>query len=143
MRDIRLRRLRRPRAPLLSHPLRSLLQTLRCLGLPQIATFERSHNKLALSAITNRSGIDSVDATFSSRFLNGIRRTQRIGLAYHLPETACAADPNTRGSPVKCLSPLIQWAGISNRHPIPSEAKTRSTVPPSSNGISSRIMLVP
>jgi hypothetical protein len=68
---------------------------------------------------------------------------QYINAAYgKLHETVCVG-PNTPASPVNSLSLLIQSAGISNRHPITLEAKTRSTLPPSSNGISSRIMLVP
>src|SRR5262249_4753669 len=51
----------------------------------------------------------------------------------------------TRGFSGYPTSPplLIHLAGISNRHLIRSEAKTCSILPPSSNGISSRIMPVP
>jgi hypothetical protein len=41
------------------------------------------------------------------------------------------------------LSPLAHSPGISSRHLVPFGAKESSTSPPSSKGISSRIMLVP
>jgi hypothetical protein len=69
---------------------------------------------------------------------NNLPRSPRC----QLREAACAG-PDTPGSPVDCSSLLIQSAGISNRHLIPLEAMTSSTLPSSSNGISSRIMLVP
>jgi len=55
-----------------------------------------------------------------------------------LRRSACDASPRWIASPL-----LIQNSGISNRHLIPSGAKTRSTTPPSSYGTSSRIRLVP
>ena len=69
--------------------------------------------------------------------------TQRPSLAYcHVCEAACAA-LNAAGSAVNCLSRLIHSAGTSNRHLIPLVANTSSTLPPSSKGMRSRMILVP
>jgi hypothetical protein len=71
----------------------------------------------------------------------GKRKAVRWREGYAMPNTRTASDPLCTAVDRPPL--LTQSAGISKQHFIPSAAKARLAVPPSSKGMSSRMTLVP
>src|SRR5687768_7747997 len=95
-----------------------------------------AHGRVVLRAgFARRLKCVSPKALAASRQRGGFRGSSDADVLYD--------ECNSWGSPLNGLPLLTQSPGISNRQLMPSLANASSTVPPSSKGMSSRIMAVP